>query len=350
LTIERRAPARALMKREALTPGMLKQQGNLRGPLGYVLGVAAFLLAFALTSTLPWFHHHYPYLAYFLAALAVCFLIGPGPANLIAVLSAATVYFTYSPGGFLVTATQTPASAAIALILLILVCNGMFGALKASRDRLIEERERYARLAESRDLLYRELQHRVSNNIQIISGLLMLQGQALGDRGAKRALTEASSRVGLIARIQRRLHAEGGERAPFHVFARDLVADAIAASGAPGVGLEVEGGEAPLHDDQATAVSLVLLECVNNALEHGFAGRDGVLKVSLVSEGARHVLTVTDDGQGLPEGFEAEGGKSLGLRIVRAMATQLGGVFSITRHGDGVACRLRFPAKEIQAP
>lgn len=325
--------------------GVLKLQKNVRRGLDYVLGVVLLLLAFGLTYSSVWFRSHYPYLGYFAASLLTCFALGLGPANLVAVLAAAAVYFTYAPAGFFVTATQTPATAATAVLILLLACNWMLGSLKTSRDRLAAERERYARLAENRDLLYRELQHRVSNNIQIISGLLLLQGQAVSDREAKRALTEASTRIGLIARIQRQLHSQTGEATPFNLFARELLTDAIAASGAPAVALHIDGGEEPLHEDQATPVSLVLLECVNNALEHAFGGDSkGSVRVSMAREGSRHVLTVSDDGQGLPDDFDTQGARSLGLKIVRTMASQLGGDFSMTPQAQGVACRLHFPA------
>ncbi|MEI9890584.1 MAG: histidine kinase dimerization/phosphoacceptor domain -containing protein [Caulobacteraceae bacterium] len=76
------------------------------------------------------------------------------------------------------------------MLVLMLTSNWLLGTMKTSRDRLAVERERYARLAENRDLLYRELQHRVSNNIQLISGLLLLQSQGVSDKAAKRALAE----------------------------------------------------------------------------------------------------------------------------------------------------------------
>jgi two-component sensor histidine kinase len=306
-----------------------------------------FLLALILTGASSWLRGHFPYLAYFLAAVATCYWLGLGPATLVAAMAAVAVYFTFvSPGGLFVNATQTPLAAASTMLLLILATNALIGSLRTSRDRLAAERERYVRLADSRDLLYRELQHRVSNNIQIIAGLLMLQSQAVGDRKAKRALAEASSRIGLIARIQRQLHGHDGERAPFHRFAGDLLTDAIAASGADGVRLEIEGGEDPLHAEQATPVSLVLLECVNNALEHAFAAEGGLVRVSMRRDGPLHILTVTDDGRGLPDGFDLMAADTLGLKIVRTMAGQLGGGFSMTPETRGVACRLHFPAIE----
>lgn len=317
---------------------------SLRGLLGYVLGAGLFLLALGLTISSNWVAEHYPYLGYFIASLLTCYLVGLGPANMVALLSGIGAYFTFRSNGMFVGSIHTPVTAGGAVLFFLLLCNWMLGSLKQSRDRLAVERERYAQLAESREVLYRELQHRVSNNIQIISGLLMIQGQAVSDTEAKRALGEASARIGLIARIQRQLHDQTGEPTPFRQFAQQLLTDAIAASGVQGVEVEIEGGEEPLHEDQATPVSLVLLECVNNALEHGYAaGQGGVVRVRLTKAEGRMLLSISDDGRGLPANFDSEAGKSLGLKIVRTMAAQLNGAFSIAAATPGAVCRLEFP-------
>lgn len=323
---------------------MPKLRSRLEGPLGYVLGAALFVLAFGFTSTQDWFRSHYPYLAYFVTSLGAAYLAGMGPGNLAAILAAIAIYFTYSPAGFFVAATQTPFTAASAVFLLLAVSNWLIGSMKTSRDKLAVERERYAALAENRDLLYRELQHRVSNNIQIVSGLLLVQSSAVRDAAARKALSEASGRIGLIGRIQRKLQGEPGAPAPFRVFAQELLTDAIAISGAPGVTLEVQGDDAPLPVDQATPVSLVMLECVNNALEHGFAaGQGGAIKVALEREGSEMTLTIADDGCGLPDGWDPDRSPSLGLKIMRAMAGQLEGSFTIGPGRPGCRCVLRFP-------
>ena len=321
------------------------------GPLGYALGATTFLLALGLTLTVPWFQTHLPYLPYFLAALATCYAAGLGPAAVVCALSAAAAYFTYAPTRFLPVKDTSPIATAVAFFLVILPCCWAFASLLKSRDRLAAERERYAELASNRDLLYREMQHRVSNNIQIVAGLLRLQTQGVTDQAAKRALTEAANRIALIANIQHRLHDQSGDPAPFQRFAKALLADAVGAAGADHITVHVDGDDAPLNVERATPVSLVLLECVNNALEHAFeSGKPGVVRVMLEKMNGHKVLTVRDDGRGLPEGFDVETGKSLGLKIVRTMAIQLGGEFSIVPDGGGALCRLQFPdAAEARA-
>ena len=329
-------------------PSLIEAGGKLRKPLGYAMGVALFACAFAATSASLWFRIHFPYVGYFVASTLVCYVAGLGPAILVSALSAIAVYFTFTAtaGGFFVGATRSPLSAAVVVLVLFLWANWALGSLKTSRDRLALERQRYADLAESRGLLYREMQHRVSNNIAVAASLLMMQSQTVEDGPAKRALTEAAGRISLIGQIQRRLLDQSGVPAPFRRFAEELIEAAIDAAGAERVRFEIEGGEEPLHRDQTTPVCLVLLECVNNALEHGFgAGRRGLIRVSYVREGGEIRLIVHNDGLGLPEGFELEAAGTLGLTIVRALAGQLGGAFSISAADPGTVCRLNFPVR-----
>jgi two-component sensor histidine kinase len=302
------------------------------------------VLALTVSNSAPWVRDHFPFMAYLLATLAAAYFGGPGPGALVALSAGFATFFGFRSGGFFIGVTQTPLATAISLMILLGGSALLLGSLKRSRDHLAAERERYAALAESRDLLYRELQHRVSNNITIIAGLLHIQAGAVSDSEARRALAEAAARIGLVARIQRQLHDRSGEPTPFRLFAEELLTDAIAASGASGVSVQIEGGENPLHQDQATPVSLVLLECVNNALEHGYAaGRGGKIQVRMTETAGRAVLSITDDGCGLPAGFQLSASKSLGLRIVRTMASQLEGGFSMTPADPGVVCRLEFP-------
>ncbi len=108
--------------------------------------------------------------------------------------------------------------------------------------------------------------------------------------------------------------------------------------------MRIDGGEEPLHPNQATAVSLVLLECFNNALEHGYGGSPGgLVQVSLERRANRWLLTVGDEGRGPPKDLDTERGDSLGLKIVRAMAAQLHGEFSLAPGSPGAICRLCYP-------
>ena len=273
------------------------------------------------------------------------YFVGLRPAILCAVLSGLAAWYFFIPPlhNFQVNFSTAVALAFYAFV----VCVDVFfiDGMRKALEQLEEERTRYAALAESRDLLYRELHHRVSNNLQVVGALLRLQGSGIQDEDARHALAEAGGRIELIAKIQRELHNAVGEPAPFRTFAEVVLAGAAAAAGA-NVSLAIDGGEQPLHPDQATPVTLVMLESFNNALEHGFGeGGSGRVHVSLDQSSPSHVLTVRDDGVGPPADFDPARSKSLVLRIVRAMAQQLGGKFEMGREDDWTVCRLSYAPK-----
>lgn len=312
--------------------------------LAVALAVFAVLLRFGLDAVFP---PGFPYVTFFPAIVVAVYLGGLGPGILCAALSGISAWYFFIPPAFGFSFDFTVLVALAFYAFVVTVDVFFIDGMRKALDQLESERERYRELADSRDLLYRELHHRVSNNLQVAGALLRLQGQGVADADARHALSQAGERIEVIARIQRELHNRTGDPVPFRVFAETLLASAAAAAGAR-VRLTIEGGEQPLHPDQATPVTLVMLESFNNALEHGFgeAGEgSGEVRVMLDQSGLTHVMTVGNDGAAPPEGFDLATSKSLGLRIVRAMAQQLGGKFEMTREDGWTVCRLSYAPK-----
>ena len=109
------------------------------------------------------------------------------------------------------------------------------------------------------------------------------------------------------------------------------------------VRLELTLEELELPVDQAIPCGLILSELVGNALKHGYpGGRSGTVKVSLQASQQRVLLTVCNDGLGLPAGFTQHGSSSLGLQLVETLARQLQGSLSVER-GAETAFKLSFP-------
>lgn len=319
--------------------GKIKTNPVARYGLAVLVAGLAFLLRLGLDGFFP---PGFPYLTFFPAVVVCAYFLGLRPAILCATLCGlAAWYFFVSPTpGFHL---SFPVLLTVGFYVFVVAVDIFFiDGMRQALDQLREERERYRNLAESRDLLYRELHHRVSNNLQVAGALLRLQGQGVMDVDARHVLDQAGARIEVIAQIQRELHNAVGEPAPFRVFAEALLASAAAAAGAR-VTLTLEGGEEPLHPDQATPVTLVMLESFNNALEHGFGeGGEGRVRVSLDQSGLTHLLSVCNDGAAPPTGFDPMRSKSLGLRIVRAMAQQLGGRFEMAREDGWTVCRLSY--------
>ena len=311
---------------------------------GYGLAIVAWAMAFVVRFLLSdWFPPGFPYLTFFPAVVVVAYFAGVRPAILTAVLSGLTAWwFWIGTAGFdLAPATAVALGFYVAVVTVdIFFIVGMDSATR----RLAVEVERSAALAHSRNLLLKEVQHRVSNNIQVVSALLRLEASATLDPGARRALNEASARTATIARIQHGLADVDGRATPFDSFARPIVSDALAAAGRTNVTFEIAPTTIALDAEEATPVMLTMLECVNNALEHGLAKRGGRISITLADDAGERRLQVRDDGEGLKEDFNLATSGSLGLRIIAGLARQLGGSFTLEDAHPGVVSRLAYPS------
>ena len=124
--------------------------------------------------------------------------------------------------------------------------------------------------------------------------------------------------------------------------ARDLMAAYALRAG--NIGLELDVADVALAPDSAFPCGLIMNELVSNALKHAFpGGRPGMIRIGLRQDGGDFVLTVADDGIGLPADVDALSGGSLGLRLVRNLAGQLGGTLSVET-GAGARFIVRFPS------
>ena len=322
--------------------GKIKASPVARYACAMLIAFLSVLLRFGLNGLFP---PGFPYVTFFPAVVVCAYFLGLRPAVLCAALCGLAAWYFFIPPFFGFN-LGFPVLLTLAFYVFVVAIDIFFiDGMRQALDQLRGERERYRDLAESRDLLYRELHHRVSNNLQVVGALLRLQGQGVADTDARHALEQAGERIEIIARIQRELHNRTGDPVPFHIFAEAVLASAAAAAGAR-VRLTLEGGAEPLHPDQATPVTLVMLESFNNALEHGFGeAGEGEVRVVLDQSGLTHLLTVSNDGKGPPMGFDTTRSKSLGLRIVRAMAQQLGGKFEMAREADWTVCRLSYAPK-----
>jgi len=306
----------------------------------------AFVVRYALKPALP---VGSPFITFFPAVLLIAFLcgarIGAGAA-IVSTLLGALFFMSdpMAPGYF---ATAVPS--AVAYGVLVSLNLALFHWMQSANAMIRVERARSAALANTRQLLFRELQHRVSNNLQVAAGLLALQKKHVEGERARTALEEASRRIGVIGRISRQLYEPDGETRSLRALIEPMCADVLDAGGVTGVELKVIGGEdQSLPGDAAIPVALIVAEAVANAIEHGFAGRKtGTIAIHCMGGGnSGYRIEIRDDGQGLPEGFALEANAGLGLRIAATLATQLGGRFDLEprrAEGGGTAARLVVP-------
>lgn len=203
-----------------------------------------------------------------------------------------------------------------------------------------------AALAE-REVLIREIHHRVKNNLQVLASLLQLQARHLPEE-LRRRFEEAVSRVRAIARIHDRLAASADLAAiDFQRFVEELCRDLARSFGASHhVHFDVDVASVRATVETATPLALLLNELVSNALKHAFpADRPGRVSIVAARSGVEgHVLTISDDGVGLPEGYRAARRPgSLGLDLVEALLRQLGARMELRGNG-GTTFLIALPA------
>jgi PAS domain S-box-containing protein len=199
----------------------------------------------------------------------------------------------------------------------------------------VEERTAIAR---EREVLLREVHHRVKNDLQLISSMLSMQARRLNDDDSTQALEESQRRIQTIALIHEYMYqSENLTRLPFSRNIRGLAASLLRVSSSPAnIELEVVVEEEfMLPVDRAIPCGLILNELMTNALKHAFPGaRSGKLRVTLRREGAGHIaLGVSDDGVGFSGEKPDSKDGSLGWRLIEAFAEQLGAELRVRAAG-----------------
>ncbi|WP_083976674.1 sensor histidine kinase [Kitasatospora azatica] len=239
------------------------------------------------------------------------------------------------------------------------------GSLVLARD--VTELRRRDRELITKDATIREIHHRVKNNLQTVAALLRLQSRRLGDDSARAALDEAVRRVGSIAIVHETLSQTLDEQVAFDEIADRVLAMVMELSQDGQVTTRRSGSFGILSAEVATPLAMVLTELLQNALEHAFGPKAaGNLSVSALRGRAPAtgkgwsdswtggekpeeylLITVQDDGRGMPEDFDPQEDGNLGLQIVRTLATgELGGTFDmVAAPGGGTKVVLEIPVR-----
>jgi two-component sensor histidine kinase len=209
-----------------------------------------------------------------------------------------------------------------------------------------ERREQRLKAAvERQQVLLKEINHRVKNSLQIVSSLLTLQMGDGGDSDPRQRLLEASSRVSAIARAHERLYKNDDiEVIELGGYLRDVCSDLNLSVSGVAVEVVAENG-IRVATDRAIPLVLIANELITNAVKYAYPERtDGKVHVVLARKGEGHiVLTVADDGVGMPANFDPRTGKSLGMRVVRAFAGQLSAEFGVEARNPGAQFTLLVP-------
>lgn len=316
-----------------------------------LLGVTATLAIVAAAWQLrivadPLLPDGFPYVTFFPAVIVTAFLFGVRLGSLAALLCGLLAWYFFIPPARSFMLTHGAGFALAFYVFVVATDLALVHWMQVANRYLAQEREVNRTLAGTREMLFRELQHRVSNNLQVAAGLLVMQKRQINDVDAKAALDEAGARLALIGQISRQIYDPSGAAQPLVPFLTDLCGSIVDASGRRDVILTVAGDDnIRLHPDAAVPSALIVAEAVANAIEHGFAGeRSGRIRVEVIREATGSLkLTVRDDGLGLPSDFQTDASTSLGLQIATALARGQSGSFQLATY-NGTVATLILPA------
>lgn len=222
---------------------------------------------------------------------------------------------------------------------------------KIVEERTLELKTANAKLLEAlaeKELLLREVHHRVKNNMQIISSLLNMQARFISDGRMKGIFDDCRNRIKSMAMVHEKLYAHGDfARIDFNEYIRSISSGLFrsyaGAHGRVAFRTELEDGVF-LGIEAAIPCGLILNELITNALKYAFPeGRAGEIRVAMrrVPDSGKYELTVADNGIGFQEGAGFNGDYTLGLTLIDTLVGQLNGVMEIERE-NGTEYRITF--------
>lgn len=230
---------------------------------------------------------------------------------------------------------------------------GQTRVLASVRDitehKLAEEKIRES--LREKEVLLREVHHRVKNNLAIICSLFYLESTYAKDEHTAQVFRESESRVHSMALVHESLYGSKSlSRIDFSEYAKALATDILSSYGngeraARSVQLKSELQPVIMSIDLAVPCGLILNELISNAFKHGFANAsNGEITVALLaSRDGKCLLRVDDNGAGIPPDLDVNTKKSLGLRLVRSLTKQIHGSFDLVRTEPGTSARVQFP-------
>ncbi|HET8729065.1 MAG TPA: PAS domain S-box protein [Alphaproteobacteria bacterium] len=199
-------------------------------------------------------------------------------------------------------------------------------------------------LLQQKDVLLKEVNHRVKNSLQLVSSLLSLQSYSIDAPEIREQFNEACSRVAMVAAVHERLYrtsrARSVEFGPYlHQMCGDVASAAVFGRARR---ITVQAVDVEIDTDRAIPLALIINELLTNALKYAYSeDQDGEVRVvSELDDDGRLRVCVEDDGVGFPSDFDPATSNGLGMKLVRALVAQLDGELVVRRDAPGACLEL----------
>jgi two-component sensor histidine kinase len=227
----------------------------------------------------------------------------------------------------------------------------VFAWVMILRNRIHSKTKKIELSLKQKDLLLKEIHHRVKNNLAIVSGLIEIQSANTGNEETVSILQDSQSRIQSIALIHEKLYkTESLSGIELGVYLKDLV-EAIHSTFTEyrdAVTLKFDLENVVLDTDRAVYCGLLINELVVNAFKYAFAmQKEGLLSVKIKKDDGHVMLAVSDNGPGLPRDFNPDNGESLGALLINSFAEHLQAEMTIaTPEAGGTSFKFRFPYRK----
>lgn len=240
------------------------------------------------------------------------------------------------------------AAGAILLALLISTLSYVvYRRIKKDKDLISSQKIQLESSLEEKEILLREIHHRVKNNLQIVSGLLEKQATKTTDELTQRLMREGQSRVLSMALVHEHLYQSDNLSSIEIKSYLEALAHNIQSSQGPkqqNISLALQADDCTLGIDTVIPLGLILNELITNCYKYAFEGRN-TGRISVLFERTKQgfQVAVSDDGKGLPADFDLKKTKTLGLYLVNGLVRQLGGSLSYQAGAEGTCFSISCP-------
>lgn len=223
--------------------------------------------------------------------------------------------------------------------------NEILAIFRDITERKRTEAQLQTSLAE-KEIMLKEIHHRVKNNLQVISSLLKLQAGHISDRRSRSILSESQNRIRSIALIHERLYRSADlAQVDFTEYTQDLVTHLFRSYGVDPhqIGYEIAIRDVHLDINTAIPCGLIISELISNSLKHAFPdNQKGRICIQMAPENDTYSLTVSDTGVGLPTDMDIGQTETLGLQLLVTLTKQIGGTFTVETNA-GTTFKIVFP-------
>lgn len=224
-------------------------------------------------------------------------------------------------------------------------------ALSEARERLGNGYGQLERLIREKDTLLRELQHRVKNNLQMITALIRLEGRALPDKAVTTSFDRLAGRIEALALLYRSLSdATGNDNVDLGTYLSEVASAVMRAHAVEGIHLDVQVDSWPVSLNIAMPAGLVVNELLTNSLKHAFAGRPGgVISLCCLVDPTGCRVIVADDGIGLEDGQQWPTHGKMAALVVKSLAQNAKARIEVdSAPGEGVKVTIHFDRADAQ--